>query len=621
MSVAWSWMFDTPFSWTKQIASHFGGVRQGMAIAWPDVIKDKGGIRNQFHHVIDIAPTILEATGITPPAVVDGIPQSPIEGVSMNYLFDAANADAPSTHTTQYFEMMGDHAIYHDGWIASTKVIRPPWEITGAVSQDPAGFPWELYDLTKDWTQSNDIAAENPEKLKEMEAIFWQEAEKYQVLPLDASVATRLVTPRPSLTAGRDEFAWKGTFTGTPNGDAPSVLNTSYTITADVEVPADGGDGMIITQGGRFGGYGLYLVKGKPVFTWNLLDLDRIRWEGPDALTAGKHTIEFDFKYDGLGMGTLAYNDMSGIGQVRHRHALGRRQGGRDSEDGKNHSAHPAMGREPRHRRGHRHRRRRLRLRDPVRFHRDAHGGQTRRRSPGPDRCRQGQARSGHDDKGLSSRSAFRTRRGGRKAEINKHPRFSEPGHQQIDRGDDVIPPGGHVPDGRADLRAWQGDHLRHDHDVGCALKQDLDVQLRCQRAPFRAGKDRRAEHIGRLKSQIGLNPADELVAIAHAMDGPLFHLGFDQSRLNRVRLGPFRSRWRASSAIPALAEAIQAARSRSARLFAMPSSIQDRTTSAMVDPAISASRSMASFLSRPMSRMFNADDTTASFTSQLMCR
>jgi arylsulfatase len=233
----------------------------------------------------------------------------------MNYLFDAANADAPSTHRTQYFEMMGDHASYHEGWIASTKVIRPPWEITGAVNQDPAGFPWELYDLTKDWTQAHDVAAENPEKLAEMEAIFWQEAEKYQVLPLDASVATRLVTPRPSLTAGRDEFVWDGTFTGTPNGDAPSVLNTSYTITAEVEVPEGGGDGMIITQGGRFGGYGFYLLKGKPVFTWNLLDLDRVRWEGADALSPGKHTLEFDFKYDGLGMGTLAYNDMSGIGR------------------------------------------------------------------------------------------------------------------------------------------------------------------------------------------------------------------------------------------------------------------------------------------------------------------
>ena len=315
MTVAWSWMFDTPFSWTKQVASHFGGIRQGMAIAWPNVIKDKGGIRHQFHHVIDIVPTILEATNITPPAVVDGIPQSPIEGVSMAYLFDAENADEPSTHRTQYFEMMGDHAIYHEGWIASTKVIRPPWIITGAVSQDPANFPWELYDLSKDWTQANDIAAENPEKLKEMQEIFWQQAEKYQVLPLDATVATRLVTPRPSLTAGRKVFTWKGTFTGTPNGDAPSVLNTSYTITAEVEVPKGGGEGMIITQGGRFGGYGFYLLKGKPVFTWNLLDLERIRWEGTDALSEGKHTLEFDFSYDGLGMGTLAYNNLSGIGR------------------------------------------------------------------------------------------------------------------------------------------------------------------------------------------------------------------------------------------------------------------------------------------------------------------
>jgi arylsulfatase len=148
-----------------------------------------------------------------------------------------------------------------------------------------------------------------------MEAIFWQEAAKYQVLQLDASVATRLVTPRPSLTAGRDTFTWKGTFTGTPNGDAPSVLNTSYTIKAEVEVPEGGGEGMIISQGGRFGGYGFYLVKGKPVFTWNLLDLDRIRWEGADALSAGKHTLEFDFTYDGLGMGTLAFNDMCGIGR------------------------------------------------------------------------------------------------------------------------------------------------------------------------------------------------------------------------------------------------------------------------------------------------------------------
>ena len=198
MAVAWTWAFDTPFSWTKQIASHFGGVRQGMAISWPKVITDKGGIRNQFHHVIDIVPTLLEATGIKAPEIVDGIPQKPIEGVSMMYTFDKSNANAPSTHKTQYFEMMGDHAIYDDGWIASTKVMRPPWDLAGAVSQDPASFPYELYDLTKDWTQSENLAAKYPDKVKEMANLFWVEAEKYQVLPLDATVATRVVAVRAS---------------------------------------------------------------------------------------------------------------------------------------------------------------------------------------------------------------------------------------------------------------------------------------------------------------------------------------------------------------------------------------------------------------------------------------
>jgi arylsulfatase A-like enzyme len=316
MAVPWAWAFDTPFRWTKQIASHFGGVRQGMAISWPKAISDKGGIRHQFHHVIDVVPTILEATGIRQPEIVDGIRQSPIEGVSMVYTFDKANANAPSTHKTQYFEMLGDHAIYHDGWIASAKVMRPPWDVAGAVNQDPAGFPWELYDLTKDWTQFEDVAAKYPEKLKELQEIFWQEAKKYQVLPLDASVATRLVTPRPSITAGRNVFTWTAPLTGTPNGDAPSILNASYTFKAEIEVPAGGGEGMLITQGGRFAGYGFYLLKGKPVFNWNMVGLQHVRWEGPEALTPGKHTLEFDFKYEGLGVGTLAFNNMSGIGRA-----------------------------------------------------------------------------------------------------------------------------------------------------------------------------------------------------------------------------------------------------------------------------------------------------------------
>jgi len=315
MAVPWTWAFDTPFSWTKQVASHFGGTKQGMAISWPAVIKDKGGIRNQFHHVIDIVPTILEAARIKQPTEVDGIKQSPIEGVSMMYTFEEKNINAPSTHKTQYFEMMGDHAIYHDGWIASTKVMRPPWDVSGGLGLDPTKYPWELYDLSKDWTQSEDVAGKYPDKLKEMQELFWKEAEKYQVLPLDATMVTRAITPRPSITAGRNVFTWTAPLTGTPNGDAPSILNASYNFKAEIEISQGGAEGMLITQGGRFGGYGFYLLQGKPVFTWNLVDLKRIKWKGPDVLAPGKHVLEFDFKYDGLGMGTLAFNNMSGLGR------------------------------------------------------------------------------------------------------------------------------------------------------------------------------------------------------------------------------------------------------------------------------------------------------------------
>ena len=315
MAVPWAWAFDTPFTWTKQIASHFGGVRQGMAISWPGHIDDPGGIRHQFHHMIDIVPTILEAANIQQPEYVDGIKQKPIEGVSMMYTFKKVNANAPTTHRTQYFEMMGDHAIYSDGWIASTKVMRPPWETGKIVAEHPADYPWELYDVTKDWTQYENIADKNPAKLKEMQDLFWKEAEKYQVLPLDNSVVGRLLTPKPSLSAGRNVFTYHGKVTGTPNGDAPSILNSSYNFTAEVEIPQGGGEGMLVTQGGRFGGYGFYILKGKPIFTWNLVDLKRIRWEGADVIPAGKHTLEFDFKYDGLGMETLMFGSPSGIGR------------------------------------------------------------------------------------------------------------------------------------------------------------------------------------------------------------------------------------------------------------------------------------------------------------------
>jgi arylsulfatase len=287
-----------------------------MCVSWPGHIKDVGGIRNQFHHVIDVVPTLLEACGIPAPEYVDGIKQAPIEGTSFAYTFDKSNGKAESRHKTQYFEMMGDHAIYQDGWIASTKVIRPPWEVTGPVNLDPFNkVTWELFDLSKDWTQFNDVAADNPDKVKEFREVFRKEAEKYNVLPLDASVAARLVQPRPNITAGRSEFVYTKPMTGVPQGDSPLLLNTSYTITADIEVPEGGAEGMILTSGGRFAGYGFYLLKGKPVFLWNLVDLKRVRWEGKEALGPGKHTLEFDFKYDGLGAGTLAFNDMSGIGR------------------------------------------------------------------------------------------------------------------------------------------------------------------------------------------------------------------------------------------------------------------------------------------------------------------
>ncbi len=316
MAVGWTWAFDTPYKWTKQVASYFGGTRQGVAIVWPARIKDAGGIRHQFHHVIDTVPTILEVTGIPAPVMVDGVAQKPIEGVSMAYTFDKANANAPSRHRTQYFEMFGNRGIYHDGWYANTRPISPPWELGATPNQDVMNsYTWELYDLTKDWTQDNDLAAANPAKLKALQELFMMEAAKYQVFPLDNSLATRMVTPRPSVTAGRAVFSYAGALTGIPIGDAPQLLATSYTITAEVEVPQGGAEGMIATQGGRFGGWGLYLLKGKPVYVWNLLDLKRVRWEGQEALAPGKHTLEFDFTYDGLGFATLAFNNRSGLGQ------------------------------------------------------------------------------------------------------------------------------------------------------------------------------------------------------------------------------------------------------------------------------------------------------------------
>ena len=260
-------------------------------------------MRTQFHHIIDIVPTILEATGIKAPDTVDGIKQKPIQGVSMMYSFDKANANAASKRTTQYFEMAGNRGIYKDGWYANTTPPIPPWALAAApiALKD---YNWELYKLTDDYSQYNDLAAKMPAKLKEMQLAFGHEAAKYGVLPLDNQAFSRAIAPRPSAVAGRTLFTYTGVNVGIPTGNAPNILNRSFTITADVEVPDGGGDGMIVTEGGRFAGYGLYILKGRPVFVYNALALLVGRWAKDDAapLAAGKHHIVFDFTYDGPGI-------------------------------------------------------------------------------------------------------------------------------------------------------------------------------------------------------------------------------------------------------------------------------------------------------------------------------
>jgi len=317
MAVAWSWAFDTPFKWTKQVASHFGGTRQGLAISWPGHVTDPGGIRTQFHHVIDIVPTILDATGIKQPTTVDGITQNPIEGVSMAYTFDKVNAKAPSARKTQYFEMAGHRGIYHEGWYANTTPPVAPWMLN-APTPPVNDYKWELYHLTEDYSQYDDLAAKMPDKLKEMQALFAAEAQKYDVYPLDNRQFQRAITPRPSAIAGRTLFTYTGENAGITKGNAPNILNKSFTITADINVPAGGGDGMIVTDGGRFGGYGLYLLKGMPVFTYNLVMLAKYRWAPPagQPLTEGKHTVVFDFTYDGPGIAKSGTGVLKVDGQV-----------------------------------------------------------------------------------------------------------------------------------------------------------------------------------------------------------------------------------------------------------------------------------------------------------------
>ena len=322
MAAGWAVAGDTPFTWTKQVASTFGGTRNGMVIHWPKRIKAKGEVRSQFHHVIDIAPTVLEVAGLPEPKVVNGTPQAPIEGVSMVYTF--GDAKAKSRHTTQYFEIMGNRAIYHDGWLAGT-VHRAPWEFKprGPLADDK----WELYDTRTDFSLANDLAAKNPAKLKEMQQLFLKEAVKYHVLPLDDRTLERFnaaTSGRPDLMAGRTSLTVYEGMTGMSENVFINTKDRSHTITAEVEIPQKGANGVILAQAGRFGGWSLYLKDGKPVYTYNFLGLQRFNIAAAQPLAAGKATIRYEFAYDGGGMGkggmgTLFVNDKKvAEGRIEH---------------------------------------------------------------------------------------------------------------------------------------------------------------------------------------------------------------------------------------------------------------------------------------------------------------
>lgn len=293
----WAHCMDTPMQWTKQVASHYGGTRNGLVISWPKRIRD-AGLRPQWHHVIDIAPTILEAVGLDEPASINGVAQKPIEGVSMLYSLD--NAQAPSTHTTQYFEMLGNRAIYSDGWVACTTPTDPPWAAVPRKMDVISGYKWELYHVEKDFSQAENLAAQHPEKLHDLQLLFYAEAAKYQVLPIDNSKVERLdVANRPSLTRGRTSFTYYPGMVRMPEGASPDIKNRSFSVTAEVEVKGPGEEGVLVTQGGRFAGWGFYLKEGIPVFDFNLADMAHYRIAGDRAIAAGKHTLRAEFKYDG----------------------------------------------------------------------------------------------------------------------------------------------------------------------------------------------------------------------------------------------------------------------------------------------------------------------------------
>ena len=314
--------------WTKQVASHFGGTANDMVISWPARIKDKGGLRSQFCHVIDIVPTIYEAAKITPPDVLYGVQQKPIEGVSLVYTFDDANA--PTRHGTQYFEMVGNRAIYKNGWMASTTPLRLPWVTQAGNEPNPDDFKWELYNVNEDFSQANNLVDKYPDKLKELQDAFDVEAKKYNVYPLDSSMASRADPAiRPSLTRGRNEFTYFPGMIRIPEGSAPDFKNKSWTAAAEVTVPEGGANGVLGTIGGRYGGWALLMRDGKPQFAYALSNQPDHKSviTSDQPLAAGNHILRVKFEYEGGGIGkgataTLLVDEKE-VGQVKIPKTIG----------------------------------------------------------------------------------------------------------------------------------------------------------------------------------------------------------------------------------------------------------------------------------------------------------
>ena len=326
-AVGWSWAMDTPYQWTKQVASHWGGTRNGTIVYWPKGIQEKSGNRSQFCHVIDIAPTILEAAGLPEPTFVNGVQQSPMEGISMLYSFN--DASAPERHNLQYFEMFGNRGIYYKGWSAVTK-HRTPWILTGKVTIPFDDDIWELYDGNKDWSQAHDLSQEMPEMLHKLQRLFLIEATKYNVIPLDDRGAERLVPEiagRPTLISGNSQLFFPGMGRLSENV-VVNIKNKSFSVTADIETDDKPANGVIIAQGGRFGGWSVYAKDGKLKFTYNLLGINEFPTEATERIPQGKHQVRMEFAYGGIGLGkggdvTLYYDGKEvGKGHVAATQAI-----------------------------------------------------------------------------------------------------------------------------------------------------------------------------------------------------------------------------------------------------------------------------------------------------------